>query len=154
MLPTYIPGTTYHTYAEGYIISIFEWLGCLDGWKYVVPLIVLPAGKDVGCRSNFAQSRLLYTQDTSFSVQEFLDGCLSKEFKPRQYFTGNHINQDPPCTQKPIYTPIFTHHMRSWLICGRGVDETNQLLSWVSVNRFNCFFILRGTIVIRTCDQH
>ena len=32
-------------------------------------------------------------------------------------FTGNHINQDPPCTQKPIYTPIFTHHMRSWLIC-------------------------------------
>ena len=31
--------------------------------------------------------------------------------------TGNHINQDPPCTQKPIYTPIFTHHMRSWLIC-------------------------------------
>ena len=28
-------------------------------------------------------------------------------------FTGNHINQNPPCTQKPIYTPIFTHHMRS-----------------------------------------
>ena len=27
--------------------------------------------------------------------------------------TGNHINQDPPCTQKPIYTPIVTHHMRS-----------------------------------------
>ena len=30
----------------------------------------------------------------------------------QSYFTGNRINQDPPCTQKPIYTPIFTHHMR------------------------------------------
>ena len=28
-------------------------------------------------------------------------------------FTGSHSNQDPRCTQKPIYTPIFPHHMRS-----------------------------------------
>ena len=26
-------------------------------------------------------------------------------------------NQDPQCTQKPIYTPIFTHHIRSSLLC-------------------------------------
>ena len=26
-------------------------------------------------------------------------------------------NQDPRWTQKPIYTPIFTHHIRSWLLC-------------------------------------
>ena len=32
-------------------------------------------------------------------------------------FTGGHSNQDPRCTQKPIYTRIFTHHIRSWLIC-------------------------------------
>ena len=27
--------------------------------------------------------------------------------------TGSHSNQDPPCTLKPIYTPIFTNHIRS-----------------------------------------
>ena len=25
--------------------------------------------------------------------------------------------QNPRRTQKPIYTPIFTHHIRSWLLC-------------------------------------
>ena len=29
------------------------------------------------------------------------------------FFTGGHSNQDPSCTQKPIYTPIFTHQMGS-----------------------------------------
>ena len=27
--------------------------------------------------------------------------------------TEDHSNQDPQCTQKPLYTPIFTHHNRS-----------------------------------------
>ena len=31
--------------------------------------------------------------------------------------TGSHSNQDPWCTQKPIYTAIFSHHIRSWLLC-------------------------------------
>ena len=26
-------------------------------------------------------------------------------------------NQDPRCTQKPIYTPIFFHHIKSSLLC-------------------------------------
>ena len=30
-------------------------------------------------------------------------------------------NQDPRWTQKPIYTPIFTHHIRSWLLCGHTI---------------------------------
>ena len=29
---------------------------------------------------------------------------------------GDHSNQDPRWTQKPIYAPIFTHHIRSWLL--------------------------------------
>ena len=47
-------------------------------------------------------------------------GNTPQETQPNQIlrtlFTGNHINQDPPRTQKPIYIPIFTHDMRSWLI--------------------------------------
>ena len=31
--------------------------------------------------------------------------------------TGSHSNQDPPYTLKPIYTPIYTHYIRSWLLC-------------------------------------
>ena len=31
--------------------------------------------------------------------------------------TENHSNQDPRFTLKPICTPIFTHHIRSWLLC-------------------------------------
>ena len=31
------------------------------------------------------------------------------------YYGWAHVisNQDPRCTQKPIYTPMFTHHIRS-----------------------------------------
>ena len=44
----------------------------------------------------------------------FLSHLLSSAFISLSLlFTGNHVNQDPPCTPKPIYTPIFTHHMRS-----------------------------------------
>ena len=28
-------------------------------------------------------------------------------------FTGDHSNQDPRCTQKPIYKTIFVHHIWS-----------------------------------------
>ena len=31
--------------------------------------------------------------------------------------TGSHNTQNPRWTQKLMYTPIFTHHIRSWLIC-------------------------------------
>ena len=29
---------------------------------------------------------------------------------------GSHRNQNPRCTQKPMYTPSFTHHIRSRLL--------------------------------------
>ena len=32
-------------------------------------------------------------------------------------FTVVHNNQDPRWARKPIYTPIFTHQIRSWLLC-------------------------------------
>ena len=30
---------------------------------------------------------------------------------------GVHSNQNPQWAQKPRYNPIFTHHIRSWLLC-------------------------------------
>ena len=41
---------------------------------------------------------------------------------PSINITGGHSNQDPRCTQKPICTPIFTHHIRSWLLCTPVID--------------------------------
>ena len=32
------------------------------------------------------------------------------------FLTGGHSNQDHRCTQKPTYTPIFTHNIRSSLL--------------------------------------
>ena len=32
-------------------------------------------------------------------------------------FTGGHINQDPPYTQKPIYYNFFADHIWSLLLC-------------------------------------
>ena len=38
-------------------------------------------------------------------------------FYPQQLFTGGHINQDPPYTQKPIYCTFFANHIWSLLLC-------------------------------------
>ena len=44
-----------------------------------------------------------------------LGGFLN--FRRWSSITGSHSNQNPWCRQKLIYTPIFTHHIRSWLLC-------------------------------------
>ena len=38
---------------------------------------------------------------------------------PKHYYGGAYVisNQNPRWTQKPIYTPICTHHIRSSLLC-------------------------------------
>ena len=37
--------------------------------------------------------------------------------EPQSPITEGQSNQDLQWAQKPIYTPIFTHHIRSWLLC-------------------------------------
>ena len=48
-------------------------------------------------------------------------------------FTGSHINQDPRCTQNP-YITIFSHHIRSWLICTPVLPGIGSL-SWSPITQ-------------------
>ena len=51
---------------------------------------------------------------------------------PSINITGGHSNQDPRCTQKPICTPIFTHHIRSWLLCIPVIGVLQQMIQKTS----------------------
>ena len=42
--------------------------------------------------------------------------CCSTTWAPWSTSPVGQSNQYPWWTQKPIYTPIFTHHIRSWLL--------------------------------------
>ena len=42
--------------------------------------------------------------------------AVYKKIAQKNTITGVHSNQDPRCTQKPIHSPMFTHHIRSWLL--------------------------------------
>ena len=54
-------------------------------------------------------------------------GYYSRYIPDTPLFTGSHSNQNPRCRQKPTYTPIFSHHVRSRLLC-TPVNSTFPIL--------------------------
>ena len=59
-------------------------------------------------------------------------------------FTGGHTNQNPRCIQKPIYNPIFTHNIWSWLLCTPVVlIRTNAI----------CHFSLRNDFRVKGLEK-
>ena len=92
------------------------------------------------------RARLLYTPEynsfdihiilTSYSyriINTYIRYILSLVFTRKStlyYFTGGHINQDPPYTQKPIYYTFFAHHIWSLLLC--SPVNTAAIWDWVS----------------------
>ena len=84
----------------------------------------LPAAVQLGHLDQPPRSaRVISTHDGPKNpyIPQFLHTILGPDYytvPPRYYGWTNVIsNQDPRWTQKPIYTPIFTHHIRSWLFC-------------------------------------
>ena len=47
----------------------------------------------------------------------FFVGWTTWDYSLLSLFTGDHSNQDPRYTQKPIYYTIFAKHIWSWLLC-------------------------------------
>ena len=62
--------------------------------------------------------------------------CTSMMFKSNN-ITGSHSNQNPWCTQKLIYTRIFRHHIRSWLLCTPVVLRRIAVRVWCNVQSNN-----------------
>ena len=60
--------------------------------------------------------------------------------KKLDYFEGAYdvCNQDPRWTPKPTYTPIFTHHVRSWLLGNTIPIHSCNLLMYTTL-----FFLYR-----------
>ena len=53
---------------------------------------------------------------------------------------GSHSNQDPRCTIKPVYTPIFTHHIRFWLLRTPVILRTKTFrMTWSGSRVAFCF---------------
>ena len=74
--------------------------------------------KKSGNRVTFPHSQYFFVGWDWFYTGNRLPRNLTQPNSPQTpYFTGSHSNQDPRCTQKTIYTPIFTHHVKSWLRC-------------------------------------
>ena len=54
--------------------------------------------------------------------------------------TGGHSTQDPRCSQKPIYTRVFTHHSRSWLICTPVNRHFFSITTYFTINSRCLYF--------------
>ena len=75
-------------------------------------------------------------------------------------FAGGHINQNPGLTQKPIYTPVFTHYLRSWLLGIPEIARYNVCKEWARARcthevpvYFSCHFTLRNNHHARAAGQ-
>ena len=90
-----------------------------------------------------------------FGYKQIIPGMgfsMTTNYSGWAYVTSN---QDPRCTQKPIYIPIFTHHSWSWLLCmyprNKQISMLNQAAQnpdkyrWV-VSKATPWFFRRPTV--------
>ena len=64
-------------------------------------------------------------------------------------FSEGHSNQDPRCNQKPIHKPIFTHHIRSWLLCTYCTPVNTYTYGEKYCTSQSGTYHIPGTLVIR-----
>ena len=74
----------------------------------------------VGVRDWNGQTRCFFFLGLTVAVGGLYDG---------------HSIQNPRRTQKPIYDPILTHHIRSWLLCFPLLVDASTAVLWILLRR-------------------
>ena len=72
-----------------------------------------------------------------FSVGNRLQETYPNQIVRKHPITGDHSNQDPRYTQKPIYYTIFAKHIWSWLLCSPVIVLIWLLVPWLKKQAFD-----------------
>ena len=131
--PIYTPIFTHHIRSSLLCTPVYSCFRDISGPDYYVPLYIVVYGgayvisnQDPRCTQKPIYIPIFTHHIRSSLLCTPVYSCFRDMSGPDYYvppyiviYGGAYVisNQDPRCTPKPIYIPIFTHHIRSSLLC-------------------------------------